>query len=98
MMRIARPALVRRIASLVEATPSRIPVLVGGCGTGRTSLLRAVQERAGSGRAQYVDLERAATTPERFHRALCLDSPFRAPDVPLTAASPGPPSTRRSPS
>jgi hypothetical protein len=88
MMRIARPALVRRIASLVEAAPSRIPVLIGGCGTGRTSLLKAMQERAGSGRAQYVDLERAATTPERFHRALCLDSPFRAPDVPLTAASP----------
>jgi hypothetical protein len=88
MMRIDRPGLIRRIASLVEATPSRVPVLAGGCGTGRTSLLKALQERAGAGRAQYVDLERAATTPERFHRALCLDSPFRAPDVPLAAASP----------
>ena len=35
-----------------------------------------------------MDLERAATTPEHFHRALCLDSPFVAPDVPLTASSP----------
>jgi hypothetical protein len=88
MTSIARPALVRRLSCLLEASPSRIPVIIGGCGTGRTALLKALQARTGPAAAQYIDLERAATTPERFHRALCLDSPFRAPDVPLSASSP----------
>jgi hypothetical protein len=88
MMRIARPALVRRIATLVESTPSRIPILAGGCGSGRTSLLEDLRERLGVDNCQYVNLERAATTPERFHRALCLQSPFVAPDVPLASRGP----------
>jgi hypothetical protein len=88
MMRISRPALVRRVATLVESTPSRIPVLAGGCGTGRSSILEDLRERLGADNCQYVNLERAATTPERFHRALCLQSPFVAPDVPLAAKSP----------
>lgn len=87
-MRMPRSVLVRRIAALVDATPSRIPVLLGGCGTGRTSLLRALQARGGAATAQYIDLERAAATPERFQRAIRLDSPFSAPDVPLAASSP----------
>jgi hypothetical protein len=86
--RIARPALVRRVASLIEASPSRIPVLAGGCGSGRTSVLEDLRERIGADNCQYVNLERAATTPERFHRALCLQSPFVAPDVPLAAHGP----------
>jgi hypothetical protein len=88
MMRIARPALVRRVSTLVESTPSRIPILAGGCGSGRTSLLDDLREHLGADNCQYVNLERAATTPERFHRALCLQSPFVAPDVPLAARSP----------
>jgi len=88
MMRIARPALVRRVTALVESAPSRIPVLAGGCGSGRTSVLEDVREAIGADNCQYVNLERAATTPERFHRALCLQSPFVAPDVPLAARSP----------
>lgn len=87
-MTIHRPALLRRIQAVVEATPSRVPVLLGGCGSGRTSLLRDLQARLGAERCQYVDLERAATTPERFHRALCLQSPFVAGDVPLATPTP----------
>lgn len=87
-MRIARPALVRRVATLIEASPSRIPVLAGGCGSGRTCVLEDLRERVGADACQYIDLERAATTPERFHRALVLSSPFVAPDVPLAAGSP----------
>ena len=87
-MKIARPALTARLHSMIEETPSRVPVLLGGCGTGRTTVLRDLQDLVGSDRCQYVDLERSATTPERFHRALCLSSPFVAPDVPLTASTP----------
>jgi hypothetical protein len=76
------------MAVLLEATPSRVPVLLGACGTGRTALLTEYGERIGADHCQYVNLERAATTPEHFHRTLCLDSPFVAGDVPLSAASP----------
>jgi hypothetical protein len=87
-MTIPRPALLRRIQAVVDAAPSRIPVLLGGCGSGRTSLLRELRVRMGAESSQYVDLERAATTPERFHRALCLQSPFLAGDVPLATPTP----------
>ena len=87
-MTIPRPALLRRVHAVVDATPSRIPVLLGGCGSGRSSLLRDLQARLGPENCQYVDLERAASTPERFHRALCLHSPFVASDVPLATPTP----------
>ena len=70
----------RRVQSALEATPSRIPVILGGCGTGRTFLLRRLRDRAGRGAAQYVDIERCATTPERFLDAVVGSSPF--PPVP----------------
>ena len=57
----------RRVQSALEASPSRIPVVVGGCGTGRTFLLQRLRERAARGTAQYVDVERCATTPEPFY-------------------------------
>jgi hypothetical protein len=87
-MTIPRPALLRRVHGVVDATPSRIPVLLGGCGSGRSSLLRDLQARLGPENCQYVDLERAASTPERFHRALCLHSPFVASDVLLATPTP----------
>jgi hypothetical protein len=88
MTTIARPSLERRLFAALDASPPRQPVLLGGCGTGRSALLLDMHRQIGAHRCQYVGLERAATTPERFHRALCLDSPFVAPDVPLAAASP----------
>jgi hypothetical protein len=67
----------RRVQSALEASPSRIPVILGGCGTGRTWLLQHCRERAGRGAAQYIDIERCATTPERFLETVTSSSPFR---------------------
>lgn len=66
----------RRVQSALEASPSRIPVVMGGCGSGRTALLQRLADRAGRGAAQYVDVERCATTPERFLEAVTTASPF----------------------
>jgi hypothetical protein len=66
----------RRVQAAIEASPSRIPVILGGCGSGRTSLLQRLRDRAGRGAAQYIDVERCATTPERFLQAVISSSPF----------------------
>ena len=68
--------LERRVLAALGASPSRIPVVIGGCGTGRTTLLHALADRAGRDSCQYVDVERAASTPERFYSALAATSPF----------------------
>jgi hypothetical protein len=75
----------RRITAALDATPSRIPVLLGGCGSGRTTLLQQVRERVGRTGAQYIDVERTATTPERFLKALNGASPFASAAEPLGA-------------
>lgn len=68
--------LERRVLAALEATPPRIPVVIGGCGSGRTTLLHALADRMGRDQCQYVDVERAASTPERFHQAVAAASPF----------------------
>ena len=68
--------LERRVLAALDATPPRIPVVIGGCGTGRTTLLHALADRMGRAQCQYVDIERAASTPERFHHAVSTTSPF----------------------
>ena len=68
--------LERRVLAALEAAPPRIPVVIGGCGTGRTTLLHALTDRMGRAHCQYVDVERAASTPERFHQAVSIASPF----------------------
>jgi len=75
-----RSTLIRRIAAALDASPSRIPVLVGGCGSGRTTVLQQLRDRIGRTTAQYIDVERTATTPERFLRAVTGSSPFPAID------------------
>ena len=80
-----RSTLARRIAATLDATPSRIPVLLGGCGTGRTTLLQQLRERIGRSAAQYIDVERSATTPERFLKSLASASPFAFPAEPTGA-------------
>ncbi len=67
----ARPAE-RRLLAALDAAATRVPVVVGGCGSGRTSLLQGLRERLGPATV-LVDLERVATTPER-----CLSSVLRA--------------------
>jgi hypothetical protein len=71
-----RSTLTRRIVAALDASPSRIPVLVGGCGSGRTTLLQQLRDRLGRTSAQYIDVERTATTPERFLRAVAATAPF----------------------
>jgi hypothetical protein len=71
-----RSTVNRRIIAALDAAPSRIPVLLGGCGSGRTTLLQQLRERLGRTSAQYIDVERTATTPERFMRAIAATSPF----------------------
>jgi hypothetical protein len=66
----------RRVQSALDASPSRIPVILGGCGTGRTQLLFRLRDRAARGAAQYLDVERCATTPERFLQSVTGTSPF----------------------
>jgi hypothetical protein len=66
----------RRVQTALESTPSRIPVVLGGCGSGRTMLLHRMRDRIGRTAAQYVDIERCATTPERFLQAVTGASPF----------------------
>jgi len=79
-----RTNLTRRVLAALDASPSRIPVLVGGCGSGRTTLLQQIKERLGRTGALYLDVERSATTPERFLKAIVATSPF-----PVSQPAPG---------
>src|SRR5215831_21296871 len=79
-----RTNLTRRVLAALDASPSRIPVLVGGCGSGRTMLLQQVRDRLGRTGALYLDVERSATTPERFLKAIVATSPF-----PVSQPAPG---------
>ena len=72
----SQPGFDRRVHGALDAAPSRIPVVLGGCGTGRTWLLQRLRERTGRGAAQYIDVERCATTPERFLQSVTSASPF----------------------
>ena len=80
-----RSTLTRRVLAALDASSSRIPVLLGGCGSGRTTLLQQVRERIGRTNAQLIDVDRTATTPERFLRAVTSTSPF----APLDSAPAG---------
>jgi hypothetical protein len=59
---VERPALERRLVASLDA--GRIPVLVGGCGMGRTSVLLRLARQGRPGQGQYLDFAAAATTPE----------------------------------
>jgi hypothetical protein len=79
MMIPERPSLERRVLAALDGGSgggTRIPVLLGGCGTGRTSLLLRLRDLIGRATAQYIDIERIATTPERFLKSICDASPF----------------------
>jgi hypothetical protein len=75
---IERPAFERRILASLDA--SRIPVVLGACGMGRTSLLLRLARLLGEGHAQYLDFGAAATTPEICYAAI-LKASRRAPDA-----------------
>jgi hypothetical protein len=82
-----RPALERRVLDSLQA--GRIPVLLGGCGTGRTTTLLRLERVLGRNRSQYIDLAAAATTPERCLAAIEASDRFLTPR-PIT-----PPATPR---
>jgi len=86
-MLTARTALSRRVIAALDASPSRIPVLLGGCGSGRTTMLQQVRERLGRTAVQYIDVERTATTPERFLRETIEDANRRIHDLAHADAS-----------
>ncbi len=71
-----RAGFERRVQGALDAVPSRNPVVLGGCGSGRTWLLQSLRERAPRGTVQYVNVEACASTPERFLGALTSSSPF----------------------
>jgi hypothetical protein len=75
-MLTVRTNLVRRVTAALDASPSRIPVLLGGCGSGRTTVLQQLRERLGRSSTQYIDVERTATTPERWLHAVIAAAPF----------------------
>lgn len=54
----------------------QIYVVDGGDGSGLTQFLLALRSQLGEGRSQYLDLERVATTPERFLRGVLGQTPF----------------------
>jgi hypothetical protein len=80
--------LERRVLLALEASPARIPVILGGCGSGRTTLLHGLADRLGRAACQYVDVERSASTPERFYRAVASTSPFLQASPAAEATSP----------
>ena len=66
-MIVERPSLERRLQASLDS--GRIPVVLGGCGCGRTSALLRLSGLLGARNGHYLDLAAAATTPER-----CLDA------------------------
>jgi len=85
---VERATLERRITASLDA--GRIPVVLSGCGSGRTSLLLRLEATLGRERSQYLDLAAAATTPERCLRAVLavshVSSPGGQPPAPTTTA------------
>jgi hypothetical protein len=71
-----RSTFEQRLHAILTDQGGRIPVVVGLCGSGRTTLLRAVGETLGTDRAQYINVERTATTPERLLTAILEQTLF----------------------
>ena len=92
MMIPERPSLERRVLAALDGSAgggARIPVVLGGCGSGRTSLLLRLRDLIGRSASQYVDVERVATTPERFLKTLRDASPFAVhPQGPAAVTDP----------
>jgi len=85
---VERPSLERRVTSSLDA--GRIPVLLGGCGSGRTSLLLRLEHALGPTRGQYLDMAAAATTPER-----CLAAVVAASRLQPASGAPAAPADTR---
>lgn len=86
-MIVERPALERRVLESLDA--GRIPVVLGGCAAGRTSLLLRLRALFGADRAQYIDMAAAATTPEQCAARIAASAPasLRAQAPPVDTSS-----------
>ena len=87
-MIVERTSLERRVVASLDA--GRIPVLVGGCAIGRTSVMLRLARQVRPGEGQYIDFAAAATTPEHCLAAVRSASRVRtrdgAPAAPPTSA------------
>ncbi|MCU0250718.1 MAG: hypothetical protein MUE61_10940 [Vicinamibacterales bacterium] len=72
----ALPGLDARLVSALAESPSRIPVLLGPCGSGRTCALQRVRDGLPAGSCQYIDVERVMSSPEQFLGRVTAESPF----------------------
>ncbi|MGE3844451.1 MAG: hypothetical protein AB7I50_23040 [Vicinamibacterales bacterium] len=72
-------SLADRYKELLATAPAPVTVLTGPCGSGRTEILLQLRSLLGPASCQYINIERIATTPERFLSALVSDSPFQGP-------------------
>ena len=91
MMIPERPSLERRVLTALDGAggASRIPILLGGCGSGRTSVLLRLRDLLGRQSCQYINVEAVATTPERFLKGIRASSPFPALPYGMGASEPG---------
>jgi hypothetical protein len=81
MMIPERPSLERRVLAALDGSSAggpRIPIVLGACGMGRTSLLLRLRDLIGRSSAQYINVEAVATTPERFLKGIRDAAPFPA--------------------
>jgi hypothetical protein len=85
-MTVTAGALETRLIEAIDGGAATAALIAGPCGSGRTALLLRLRERRGPGRCQYVDVQRVATTPERFFRTLVSASPFVLDGLPLEQA------------
>ena len=88
-MIVERPGVERRLLDVLEA--GRIPALLGGCASGRSSLLLRLEHLVGHDTAQYLDFAAAATTPERCFHAVTTAARVR----PAAGGMPPAPGTPR---
>jgi len=74
-----RQLIEQRIRTALDATPPRIPVLIGGCGAGRSTLLQRIHEDLGVSVSQYINAESVALTPEGLLHAITDGSDYVLP-------------------
>jgi hypothetical protein len=78
-MTAALPGLEARLASALAESPSRIPVLVGPCGSGRSRALQRLRDALPAGSCHYIDVERVMSSPEQFLGRVTSESPLHWP-------------------
>ncbi len=86
-MMTAWPEVDARVLATLDGAPSKVPVILGGDASGRTTALRRMAAAIGDGRCQYLDLERITSTPERFLGALTEGTPFALPPAAADAST-----------